>query len=212
MGRAVRNNQRLVYIYCLMSLWWRSFPAPHYPVLSETWFHGSGLHPPIFLPCSKFGRDPTPQWLLQWQAGGTACTQRVTVQGWASFLPQELPWHIPMPCVLLPSCQSLSFSECGCRGNAPLTLCVSGHKISFCRLLSTQRSAAIKQGRSEDFSQQRLQVLCVMETSRFAASSSHSHSWSILKAPQTLALHPTGLGMGRKEGTGQDRKNNKLNY
>lgn len=87
-------------------------------------------------------------------------------------------------------------------------------QISFCSLLSTQRAAANQQGRSEDFSQQRLQVLCVMETSSFAASSSHSHSWSALKAPQhtALALHPTGLGMGRKEGTGQDRKNNKLNY
>lgn len=110
------------------------------------------------------------------KAGGTACTQRVTGQGRASFLPRELLWHIPMPCVLLPSCQSQSFSECGCRGNAPLTLCVSGHKISFCRLLSTQRSAANKQGRSEDFSQQRLQVLCVMEASSSAASTSHSHS------------------------------------
>lgn len=53
-----------------MSLWWHSSPAPHYPMLSRTRCHGSGLHTPIFLPCSGFGRDPTFQWLLQWQAEG----------------------------------------------------------------------------------------------------------------------------------------------
>lgn len=56
------------YISCLMSLWWHSSPAPHYPVLSRTWCHVSYLHSLIFLPCSGFGRDPTSQWLLQWQA------------------------------------------------------------------------------------------------------------------------------------------------
>lgn len=40
------------------------------------------------------------------KAGGTACIQRVTELGRASFLPQDLLWHIPMPRVLLPSCQS----------------------------------------------------------------------------------------------------------
>lgn len=105
---------------------------------SRTWCHGSGLHAPIFLPC-RFGRDPTSRDCFsdRLKAGGTACIQRVTEQGRASFLPQELLWHIPMPCVLLPSCQSPA-SRNDCRRNAPLTLCVSGHKIS-CRLLNTQR-------------------------------------------------------------------------
>lgn len=139
------------YISCLMSLWWHSCPAPHYPVLSKTWCHGPGLHTPdstFFFHVKDLVeiRLPSDCFNDRLKTGGTACIQRVTGQGRASFLPQELLWHIPMPCVLLPSCQSPSFSECGCGGNAPLTLCVSGHKIPFCRLLTTQRSATNKGG------------------------------------------------------------------
>lgn len=123
-----------------MSLWWHSSPAPHYPMLSKT----DAMGQVCTLQFSFHAQDLVEIWLPsecfsdRLKVGGTACTQRVTVQGRASFLPRELLWHIPMPCALLPSCQSQSFSECGCRGNAPLTLCVSGHKISFCKLLSTQ--------------------------------------------------------------------------
>lgn len=68
-----------------------------------------------------------------------------------------------------------------------------------------------KQGRSEDFSQQRLQVLFVMETSGFAASS--RHSCKCTRGPTThspcLTPHWFRNGEKRKDGTGQ--KNNKLN-
>lgn len=184
-------------------------------MLSRAWCHRSGLHAPIFLPCSGFGRDPTPQWLLQWQAEGwrhslhpegySARTSQLPPTGAALAHP-----HALCAAAQLPEPELLGmWLRRKCAFNA---LCLRQQNI----LLQAAQYSEVcyKQKRSEDFSQQRLQVLCVMETSRFAASSTHSHSWSALKAPKhtALPLHPTGLGTERKEGTGEDRKNNKLNY
>lgn len=159
MGRAIRKNQRLAHLLPHESMVTQLSCSTLSYVIQNLMPRVRSAHSSFSSVFRIWQRSHSPV-TIQQQAGGTACIQRLRVQGRASFLPQELLWHIPMPCVLLPSCQSPSFSECGCRGNAPLTLCVSAHRISFCRLLSTQRSATSKQGRSEDFSQQRLQVLC----------------------------------------------------
>ena len=88
----------------------------------------------------------------------------------------------------------------------PLTLCVSGQKVSFCRLLSIQRPATNEGGLRVSHSRGCKCSLQWKPAGSLLARAAAT-ALSARKAPRrtALALHPTGLGMGRIEGMGQDR-------
>ena len=167
-GRNDWEKSKGWYISCLMSLQWRSSPASHCLRLLKPDATGQVCRAQFFFPAQDLVELPFPNDCFsdRLKARGTACIQRVTKPGWASFLPWELLWHIPMPCVLLPSCQSPSSSGTRLRRKRAFNAFCLGTENVLLRLLGIQRS--------EDFSQQRLQVLFVMETSGFAGSSHHS--------------------------------------
>lgn len=125
-------------------LQWRRSPASHCPRLypnPDTM--GQVCRAQFFFPAPVLVRPPFPSDCSsdRLKAGGTAGIRRVTGPGWGSFLPQELLWHTPCPPRCCPAARAPSSS-----GMLPLTLCVSGQNVSFCRLLGTQRATTNKRG------------------------------------------------------------------
>lgn len=204
------------YISCLISLWWQSSPAPHYPMLSRTWWHGSGLHTPIFFPCSGFGGDPTSQWLLQWQAEGwrhslhpegySARTSQLPPRGAALAHPHALcaPAQLPEPQLLGMRLQRKCTFNALCL--RPLNILLQAAQYS--EVLQTNKGLLrISHSRGCKCSVQCRPADMLLAQ---ATATAEMH----LRPPQhtALALHPTGLGMGKKRrgGTGQKKQQIKL--